>query len=39
MWIPAGGYVLGKEKVDLESEGNMWEPVIWLAGVEGDWRQ
>lgn len=39
MRILAGGDILGEEYVDLESGGHVWEPVIWLAGVKGDWEQ
>lgn len=31
--------ILDKEDMYLESGGHVWEPVIWLAGVKGDWKQ
>lgn len=39
MSVLIGGYSLGKEDVDLESQVHVWEPMIWLAGVKGDWKQ
>lgn len=41
MWIPARGYFLGKEDVDVESEGHVWECIFgwikrWLKTVVRD---